>query len=142
MAKLVPTDCFHLVYTCRLSIITSACKLEIFIPKFGATCVLFGGPVASALTPWRSEEQSQRRQPALAEQRSWFTCSTHWGKEHRPAAVNLCAEVDLEVLGVVKDVQEGAALIKLGDAEETQRKVRESHKNLELRGRVKAHSNK
>lgn len=36
----------------------------------------------------------------------------------RPSAVHLCAEIDLEVLGVVKDVEEGAALVKLGDAEE------------------------
>lgn len=56
--------------------------------------------------------------------------------EHTPSAVNLCAEVDLEVLGVVKDVQEGAALIKLGDAEETQSKVREEPEksHLELGG--------
>lgn len=36
----------------------------------------------------------------------------------RPSAVHLRAEIDLEVLGVVKDVEEGAALVKLGDAEE------------------------
>lgn len=35
-----------------------------------------------------------------------------------PSAVHLRAEIDLEVLGVVKDVEEGAALVKLGDAEE------------------------
>lgn len=36
----------------------------------------------------------------------------------RPSAVHLRAEIDLEVLGVVKDVEEGAALVKFGDAEE------------------------
>lgn len=44
------------------------------------------------------------------------------GNDHPPSAVNLRAEVDLEVLGVVKDVQESAALVKLGDAEETVQK--------------------
>lgn len=40
----------------------------------------------------------------------------------RPSAVHLRAEIDLEVLGVVKDVEEGAALVKLGDAEEKKKK--------------------
>lgn len=32
--------------------------------------------------------------------------------------MHLCTEVDLEVLCIVKDVEEGTALVKLGDAEE------------------------
>lgn len=39
-------------------------------------------------------------------------------RSDRPSAVHLRAEIDLEVLGVVKDVEEGAALVKLGDAGE------------------------
>lgn len=38
--------------------------------------------------------------------------------ENRPFTVHLCAEVDLEVLSIVEDVEEGTALVKLGDAEE------------------------
>lgn len=45
--------------------------------------------------------------------------------------MDLCAEVDLEVLGVVKHVQESAALVKLGDAEEKVQKLERS-KNLIL----------
>lgn len=49
--------------------------------------------------------------------------------------MNLCAEVDLEVLGVVKDVQKGAALVKLGDAEETKLESAKKKKtHLELGG--------
>lgn len=36
--------------------------------------------------------------------------------------MHLRAEINLEVLGVVKDVEEGAALVKLGDAEEKNEK--------------------
>ena len=36
----------------------------------------------------------------------------------RPFTVRLSAEVDLEVLRVVQHVQEGTALVKLGNAEE------------------------
>ncbi len=38
----------------------------------------------------------------------------------QPFTVHLCAEIDLEVLCIVKDVEEGTALVKLGDAEEKQ----------------------
>lgn len=37
--------------------------------------------------------------------------------------MHLCAEIDLEVFGVVKDVEKGTAFIKLGDAEEKQSTV-------------------
>lgn len=40
--------------------------------------------------------------------------------ENRPFTVHLCAEVDLEVLSIVEDVEEGTALVKLGDAGEKQ----------------------
>lgn len=54
--------------------------------------------------------------------------------------MNLRAEVDLEVLGVVKDVQEGAALLELGDAEEAQCKVREtSQLSLVLLNGISSH---
>lgn len=43
----------------------------------------------------------------------------------RPSAVHLRAEIDLEVLCVVKDVEEGAALVKLGDAEEKKIKIKQ-----------------
>lgn len=65
----------------------------------------------------------------LSRWRRWLKTNGRWGNEHQPPAVNLCAEVDLEVLGVVKDVQESAALVKLGDAEEKVQKL-ESSKNL------------
>lgn len=61
--------------------------------------------------------------------RRWLKTNGCWGNEHQPSAVNLCAEVDLEVLGVVKDVQESAALVKLGDAGEMVQKL-ERYKNL------------
>lgn len=50
--------------------------------------------------------------------------------------MNLCAEVDLEVLGVVKDVQEGAALVKLGDAAETVQKLERARKASSATQRV------
>lgn len=37
--------------------------------------------------------------------------------------MNLCAEIDLEVLCIVEHIEEGAALVKLGDAEKRQSKV-------------------
>lgn len=45
----------------------------------------------------------------------------------RPSAVHLRAEIDLEVLGVLKNVEEGAALVKLGDAEEKKRPKTTEH---------------
>lgn len=60
----------------------------------------------------------------LSRWRRWL--KTNERLEHQPSAVNLCAEVDLEVLGVVKDVQESAALVKLGDAEEMVQKLESS----------------
>lgn len=42
----------------------------------------------------------------------------HRETENRPFTVHLCAEIDLEVLCIVKHVEEGTALVKLGDAEE------------------------
>lgn len=48
-----------------------------------------------------------------------MTSKSKWQNGNRPATVHLRAEIDLEVLGVVKDIEEGAALVKLGDAEET-----------------------
>lgn len=41
----------------------------------------------------------------------------------QPFTVHLCTEIDLEVLCIVKDVEEGTALVKLGDAEEKQSTV-------------------
>lgn len=49
---------------------------------------------------------------------SLMMSNKHWEIENRPFTVHLCTEVDLEVLSIVKDVQEGTALVKLGDAEE------------------------
>lgn len=39
---------------------------------------------------------------------------TEWTDQ--PFTVHLCAEIDLEVLCIVKDVEEGTAFVKLGDA--------------------------
>lgn len=75
---------------------------------------LFGGQVVSVLSPWSGSPGG----------RGWLKTNGH-----QPPAVNLRAEVDLEVLSVVKDVQESAALVKLGDAEQKVQKL-DSSKNL------------
>lgn len=43
---------------------------------------------------------------------------TNRGSANRPFTVHFCTEIDLEVLCIVQHVEEGAALVKLGDAEE------------------------
>lgn len=48
---------------------------------------------------------------------------------NRPFTVHLRAEIDLEVLGVVKDVEESTTLIKLGDAERGERRSTWSHES-------------
>lgn len=40
---------------------------------------------------------------------------------NEPFTVHLGAEVDLEVVGIVEDVQEGTALVEFGDAAERER---------------------
>ncbi len=51
---------------------------------------------------------------------SLMMSNKHSQKENRPFTVHLCTEIDLEVLGIVKHVEESTALVKFGDAEEKQ----------------------
>lgn len=60
---------------------------------------------------------------------------TNRQNESRPFAVHLCAEVDLEVLCVVKDVEEGTALVKLGNAEERKKSHHQWSSNITIHSR-------
>ena len=85
---------------------------------FRHNCILEFGNVSDLCCPESAVGAKVHREPAentASERDKQIDRQTD-----RPFAVHLRAEVDLEVLRVVKHIEEGAALIKLGDAAENE----------------------